>query len=1447
MLEKISVRFLILLQFVVGCNTLFGQIKCKIENYSTEDGLSHNIIRSIIKDQEGFMWFATWDGISRFDGRNFITFKATAGDHSDLENNRIDMIKEDAFGYIWLKAYDSRIYRFDKKRQIFLSISKILRDAKVEFDLIHIAKDGNVWLTSIKNGIYLAKQNKGGKIEIINFKPGNKSGFALASNQINFITEDRNHTVWVGSDKGLDQISKSDNGNYNSTRIVSNTNVLSFFFSRDKEMWFGTEDGALVSYNQASMHPARFSISTKGINSITASKTGDLLYATSSAGTLITFNTRTFKTEAVLKVSESPIYKIYQDSNGLFWIEPDKKGVLMVDRQNKIHHFSQNTDASIYMLTNSYEIFEDNFRRVWVKMKGGGFGNFNQKTKTFDYFYNKPGTTDRRFSNTVSTKYFDPSGILWLSTTDGGIQKVIFQQDSFQQQQLVSNAFNALQNEVRALYTDKNGRLWMASKSGELNIFRNGLVVRNVFPNFDIKKIGLVYTILEDSKGNIWLGTKGNGLYKATPIDISHSSYTVKQFKNSRKDSKSISSDLIYSVIEDNTGHIWIGTYGSGINLAIENKKSIEFVHNFPNYPIKEASKVRVLKQGSRGEIWVGSTNGLITFNPGNYDPQKMKFKRYIRGGDDKYSLNSNDILFILRDSDNKMWLSTAGGGLNLAELKRGGLRFINFTKKNGLSSDFILSMAEDHRKNIWLATENGISKFSLSTHTFRNFDSYDGLAKTNFSESAISKSANGHLIFGSKNGYLVIDPDQIQLQKDKSHMVFTAFEVNNKVSAVNSEEMPLKLDINYNDDIEMDYLHNTVSIYYTTLDYRSGKKQKYAYRLKGLDDNWYLVGNQRRATFTNLAPGDYEFEVKSINPELYSNIPHKKLSFTITPPFWRTNLAYFIYLLVGLALLEMTRRITVSMIRLRNNVVVEKKMTELKLSFFTNISHELRTPLTLIVNPIDEIARNEKLSEQGNEYIELARKNTDRLVRFVNQLLDFRKVQSGTEELYPERVELVSFITEIVNLFALTGRERNITITTEFFAPSLYANLDRSKMDIVIYNLLSNAVKFSPDNTTITLKVLCENERLLKITLTDDGPGVDEKKLDDIFKLYYESKVGETKNVGTGIGLALCREYIQLHQGTIWAENNKNGGLTVFIEIDVTDKILNTNKDAQNQFDHKLPVYDSIRAIKTEFNAPPTNESDRPMILIVEDNNDLRGFLKSQLRNYYKVMEAENGREGFEMAKKTLPDLILSDIMMPEMDGIELLQALKSDVVTSHIPLVLLTAKSSVDNQLEGLNYGADQYITKPFNTEILLAKVKNLITLRKSYFETLQNSTKTISLEPGEIVITTKDEHFLRDVIALVETHYTDPEFTIDALIKSLNVSRATFNRKFKSLTNMTAVEYVKDIRVKRGRQYLKAGERDIATIAYKVGFNNAGYFSTCFKEVYGVSPSDYIKQNQ
>jgi signal transduction histidine kinase/DNA-binding response OmpR family regulator len=657
-----------------------------------------------------------------------------------------------------------------------------------------------------------------------------------------------------------------------------------------------------------------------------------------------------------------------------------------------------------------------------------------------------------------------------------------------------------------------------------------------------------------------------------------------------------------------------------------------------------------------------------------------------------------------------------------------------------------------------------------------------------------------------------------------------------------------LNSNINNASGIRLNYRQNIFSIDYTVLDYRGSDKQTYLYRLKGFDNVWQNNQSQRRATFTNLPPGDYLFEVKCVNKDLYRNVPVKQLAITILPPPWRTWWAYLIYGLIAVAIFEIIRRTALAMLRLRQRIAVEHQLTELKVKFFTNISHELRTPLTLILNPLEEIAKTEQLSDRGNQYLQVVRRNASRMTRFINQLLDLRKVQSGKAKLNCSLIDVVAFVKDIGAYFNELAREKNILLNVVSDPAIIYAWLDADKIETVLYNLISNAYKFTPEGKAITVSITTKaSDGALLIEVTDQGKGVRPNELQDIFELYYEGAPGKGEQLkGTGIGLALSRELVELHQGGITARNNEAGGLTVSITLpasrpfagDVAADLLQDNSalaDAPEDTVIPGPVVSALSG---------AHRAHTPLVLLVEDNPDMRTFLKTQLSAMYRVEVAENGEDGLCKAQRILPDMVISDIMMPGLNGVQMLDKLKNDLATSHIPVVLLSAKSAIESQIEGIKYGADYYITKPFNNEFLLAAIANILNRRKQIAEGLINGKKLIELNPGEITITSKDETFLKRVLEIVEEKMADADFNIDTVAGMVNMGRTAFYSKFKSLTQIAPVEFVRDMRLKRAKQYFDAGLENIAEVGYTVGFNNSKYFSTCFKAKYQLSPSDYLK---
>lgn len=1455
---KLFLTLALLLHFALS----HAQLNTNITRYSTADGLSHDGVLCITRDRDGFMWFGTYDGINRFDGHNFVVYKSRPGDNSNLASNKIRSIVEDKTGYLWVKTYDNKVYRFDKKSETFLAISDgsygtLFKDLVV--DRIVPDQENGVWLITENHGVLYAR-NKDSGTPLIQHYAQNKTGiFEINSNRVSFLHQQGNRT-WLGTEKGLSCLQKNSNQEY--VRVNFKAQVSSwmekYIFTcvaqRRDTLFFGTANGSLLSYDLKRRTFKALELS-KGtlFNAICASPTGKLYISTRGKG-LITFNPPTAKSSYSGLSATDTYFSLYEDKSGQLWIEPEHSGLIKYNPHNGSYkYFTQKKD--IISSSRDYQVLTDANGTLWASMKAGGFGYYNPVSDDIEYFYDRPGSIDQKFSNIVTSLLIDKTGVLWLSAKDGGINKVVSIKDKFNYKRLTATPQNRSENDVRAMMNDSKGRLWICTKDARVYVYDHNKLV-NVFVNAT-QRIGLVYSIMEDRNGNIWLGTKGDGLYKASPIDANRSFYSLSNYRNDKSNPSSLSSDLVYSVIADKKGRIWIGTLGGGINLFVENNGKVTFKNYdnaFHNYPFSWANVIRHLNEDEHGRIWIATSYGLLIFDPNTVKDDKYRYLRYHKVKGDRSSLGNNSIQYIYKDQHQQMWVGTFGGGLNRVIPDKTGadhLKFEVFTTENGLSNDVVLSMTSDQQNNIWVATEGGLSKFNPKNKSFKNYDSYDGLPKAGFSEATCFTGPAGKLYFGCIDGYISFDPLNVTDQKLHAEMALTGIQLYYKEMIPGADGGALKYAINETEELVLKHDQNVISIDYGVLDYRAFNKITYAYKLEGFDKTWHHVNDQRKATYTNIPPGEYTFKVKATSEDLFSNTPGKTLKITVKPPFYLTYWAYLVYLILAVVLAVIARRIILTMIRLRNKVLVEQKLTEVKLSFFTNISHELRTPLTLIVSPLEEISRTETLSEAGKEYLNIVTRNANRMIRFINQLLDFRKIQSGKMQLSVSEIDLLALVRGICSHFSGMAAEKNIRFEVRSAAESVYAWADEEKIDIIVYNLLSNAFKFTPPNRSITVVVnyVAGGEGDVEILVIDEGKGVAAHKLEEIFEIYYEGNSAHESHLnGSGIGLALARDLANSHHGKLWAKHNPEAGMTFVLELKSGKTHFNPADLKQEQSfktDPFIPVAEE--GAIAELPVKNIRDAQVPLVLIVEDNPELRTFLSAKLRGLYRIKSAADGLEGLQTAIEIIPDLIITDVMMPNMDGIQMLDQLKHDLRTSHIPVILLTAKSSVESQIEGLQYGADLYITKPFHTDYLLASVDNLISSRKKLFEQLSNTLdkRVVNLEPGELVITSKDESFLKESIRIVEEGMTDPDFNIEDVAAAIGMGRTTFYKKLKSLTALSPVEFVRDMRLKRARQMLDAGSQTVSEIGYLVGFNSLPYFSTCFKEKYKVSPSEYLKK--
>ncbi|GAB3018187.1 hybrid sensor histidine kinase/response regulator transcription factor [Niabella terrae] len=1446
------------LLFILACSLAFpcdGQVIYKTEHFSSEDGLSHRKVSGMLKDDEGFMWFGTWNGFNRFDGTRFKNYKNLTGAGQGVHNDRIRQIVDDHQGHLWIVTYDKYLYRFDKRREIFIPINDIINKAAGKSIQVHgvslVTKD-HIWLITVNEGVICLPLVNITAAGITRYHVEADPDYALDADHVFFIYRDQNQFIWIGNTGGISRFRPSPSGTYireqlnfkgtgkkNFTKISENADCI----------FLSSHNGAVGIYDKQLRQLFLSKISGETIKAVRCSRFSDLAYMSTASGKLIKAVYRNHQLEYTAIKTPGELDNLYEDNTGNLWVEMVDKGVALLKKKHeKPDYFFSSVDCQPKDGSH-FTVFEDFNGTVWICYPNGELVYYDARDQKI-----KPGlginqSTGKPFLNSVYRLYYD-AGVIWICPESGGITKLMIQRKVFQQEDIDPSS-HLPDHEVRAVYFDKMGRRWASSQGGSLAVDYKESAVELLFNNRSLTSYRLnAYSILEDSRGTVWIGTRDDGLYRAVPIDSQRTQYSMQHYPAVGPTGKGI---RISSILEDHEHRLWIGTYDAGLWQIEERPDQCRFVQVpvvLGKYPGNAFDQVRTLSQEANGNIWAGTTAGLLILKPGENNKYKVFIYREQTGI--ATTLPNNDILCITPDSRGRMWMATAGGGLTrVTRSSSDRLNFKTFGSDEGLSNDYVLSCIEDQSGNIWAATEGGLSCIRSGDGQLVNYDSYDGLPAVGFSEGACAIDPLGRLVFATARGIVTFNAAELQRVFKPKGMMLTSLLINGAAAGPADKEGVTEVDINYLDALELDYDQNTVSISFAIPDYRR-KIHHYSYRLLGWDDKW-VTDNTGKVVFSELPPGDYIFEVKG-DGEDYSQTTFRQLAINIAPPFWKSIWAYGLYLAAIIFIGALIRRTAIAMMRLRNKVVIEQELSELKLNFFTKVSHELRTPLTLILSPLQQLAQKETLSATGRRDLEVVSKNAGRMVQFVNQLLDFRKIQSRKLQLYHSTTDLVQLSRNTAAHFKSLLHEKQIQFCIDADYPVQYIDVDAERMTTVIYNLLANAFKFTPAGKAVHLRIYRrEASGTLHLEVADQGPGVAPEELEQIFELFHSKPTLDSRQLkGTGVGLCLSRELIELHGGSLHARINEWGGLTVAmvlpLETQLTVGTVSVVPDRSGLFqgsDSSLYV------------SPAGQRDDLPRVMLVEDNQELRFFLTRQLSEYYRVSTATNGREGYQLARERLPDLIISDVIMPEMNGIEMLNQLRHDVETSHIPVVLLTAKASVESQIEGLRYGADLYITKPFNTELLMVAVTGLLEQRSRLFRHLQkdeasvephfptdNTQTTVRAAP---IITAKDETFLKEVIAFVEDKMTDPDFNIESIAGSMHMSRTAFYKKFKSLSGMTPVEFVRDRRLKKARLLLEAGTMNVSEVAYECGFNNPKYFSTCFKEKFGLSPTDYLKTSR
>lgn len=1412
------------------------------EHLGTENGLSHSHVSGMLKDRQGFMWFATWDGLNRYDGNAFVTFKP--GDNHPGASNRIDGLSEDGHGNIWVTTVDRKAYRLNRLTERFEALPPLPGKPTPPTigPLTHTPR-GDTWIILPGHGacrIVTNPTNNQTTVESFN----EQSSIPLPDNHVTHIIEDTGGSVWLAGAKSVTCLSQ-DSVNHGMTPVPLRTmpsylheqGAITAVIAGEQAVWMGTDKGLLLRFDTQTRQLKTIPMSSSAaITTLACDNQGKLLAGTQQGGIAVVNEASGSLVHHYHHPAIGHVLKLYVDSRGLIWVETRQPGIVKIDPTTGLtRHYQQPLDVAPDLRpTAQCGMMEDETHRIWLTLKGGGFGYYDPEHDHIAYFHNRPGDPQSKVSNFVNCFYKEASGTLWLSTYFKGIEKVTFARERFRFVQPTPQANLSIANEVRALLYDHDGLLWVATKKQELFVLDslNRIVKKITLTN--TQQPGMVYALLHDHQGNIYAGTKGNGLFKLTrrgKLD-----YAVSHYRHHPDDAYSLSNDNIYALRQDNQGRIWIATYGGGLNL-MDGERFINPGNEFGNYPDQQGLKVRHLAQDRQGNLWLGTTDGLMLAQPHAADHHETRFTLFTPSLGNTSGLLSNDVFQVLCNSGGTLYVTTLGGGLSILKETDPQTRHLTFetlTQASGLPSNMIFTLAEDDRGQLWMSTENGICAYEPTTKTINHFGRHDGIANTAFSEGAVARRYDGTISFGTNKGLYTFHPLSIDMTSPPGKLTFTSLHLMGK-AVKPSPEGPLHQSMTQTDHLELTHQQNLFTIGWTTLNSPTTDRPTYEYYLEGYDREWRPAGTGHQADYSHVPPGKYNFHVRFSNPALQAVNATRSLRITIRPPAWKSTPAMILYLVVAIVLGAIIRRFFGTILKLRHKVAVEKELTDIKLNFFTNLSHELRTPLTLILGPAEELRHDTRLPSRAHDMARLIEDNANRLLRIVTQLLDFRKMESGKMPLTLIPVDMNVLTERMCAGFKALTTQKGIVLTHEPSPTPCILNLDAEKTESVLTNLLANAIAHTPNEGHIRLVVQdADASKQPSVAIIDNGTGIAPELAPNLFEVFASHR-RPTRNdqPGTGIGLAYSRAIMRQHGGDLVYRPTPGGGATFIM---LFEKAQRTSDAVFTPLTEATPTIEPMQATEA---TPPL--PDHKKVLIVEDNADLRRFIRQRLEPRYRVEEAEDGRQALEKARTWQPDLILTDVMMPVMDGIELLRALKEDFDTSHLPVVLLTSRASVESRIQGLRYGADAYLTKPFNMQQLEAQLDNLIRQRDQLRQCYTQQPAPAMPQPG---LTERDQQFLDQVRAIVAQHLSDPDFKIADLYSELAMGRSKFFDKLKGLTGLSPIDFVKESRLEKARQLLETTNHNVTETAYLTGFSDSGYFSKCYKERFGVNPSQVGK---
>lgn len=1352
-MSKLKKIVIYLFFLCLGMHSAFSETPEQItfSYISINEGLSQSTVFSIDQDKRGNMWFATYDGVNKYDGYAFTVYQHNEDDPNSIANDISRIVKTDSQGRVWIGTRDG-LSRYDEEKDIFQNFFYE------------------------KNGKHL---------------------------QVNGIEEISPEQLLISTPEGLIMFDiKESKFIDDSFSTAMHKTIASTLYRHDDQIYIGTSTDGLYTYS---------------ITQKTFEKVIPIL--------------GTKQIQAILQQSPTRIW-VATEGAGLFLINPKTKEI-----KNYLHSPSNPKSISSNYIRS---LAMDSQNRLWI----GTFNDLNiyhEGTDSFASYSSNPVENGSLSQRSVRSIFMDSQGGMWLGTYFGGLNYYHPIRNRFKNIRNIPYKNSLSDNVVSCIVEDKDKNLWIGTNDGGLNLY-NPITQR--FTSYTLQEdesargigsnnIKAVY--VDEKKSLVYIGTHAGGL------SILHRN--SGQVENFNQRNSQLVNENVYAILPDGEGNLWLGTLSALVRFNPEQQSFTTIEKEKDGTPVV-SKQITTLFRDSHKRLWIGGEEGLSVFKQEGLDIQKASI----------LPVSNVTKLFtncIYEASNGVIWVGTREGFYCFNEKDK---QIKRYNTTNGLPNNVVYGILEDSFGRLWLSTNRGISCFNPETEKFRNFTESDGLQSNQFNTASYCRTSVGQMYFGGINGITTFRPELLLDNPYTPPVVITKLQLFNKVVRPDDETGILTKNISETKSITLKSWQTAFSIEFVVSNYISGQHNTFAYKLEGYDKEWYYLTDSRTVSYSNLPQGTYQFLVKAANSDGKWNPIPTALEIIVLPIWYKTWWALLIFFATFAGFITFVFRFFWMRKSMEAQLEIERRdkehqeeINQMKMRFFINISHELRTPLTLILTPLQEIIN--KISDRWTRnQLEYIQRNANRLLHLVNQLMDYRRAELGVFELKAKKGNAHQLIQDNFLFYDKLARHKKITYTLHSELEDKEVLFDANYLELIVNNLLSNAFKYTESGQSITVTLKEENGWLL-LQVSDTGIGIPINKQGKIFERFYQI---ESEHVGSGIGLSLVQRLIELHHGRIELDSEENKGSTFSVYLPQDLSVYKPSELASNnEQNEEEQVYSTnskamyfIDTEKVENESVESGDKKRGTILIVEDNNEIRRYLNNGPADLFNTLEAGNGEEALEKLKDNEVDVIVTDVMMPVMDGIKLCKNVKQNIRTCHIPVIILSAKTDIKDQMEGLQMGADDYIPKPFSLAILTTKIQNMMRTRRRM---LDKYAKSLEVEPEKITFNAMDEALLKRAMAIVEKNMDNIEFSTDEFAREMNMSRSNLHLKLKAITGESTIDFIRKIRFNEAAKLLKDGRYTVAEVSTMVGFNTPSYFATSFKKYFGCLPTEYIKKSK